>query len=238
MTSGLTPSARKRGRHGLEIGRAADQALAGQRIGQRRQRRAAIDPADRRQQRAQRKTVTADIDDAGRRSGDDDAFAHRIDLDRIAAIDKAVAADLEMRLIGALDARRKHVPRHHRAAQRKGAGFGRGEFDDRHRVVASRAARRPDRAGSAAAGRPSRAAPRQNPPRRKSARRRGRRRARAIPRSPPAAPAHARRRAPSSALRARTVRSRRGETPPPPAGSALRQRSSRRWRANASASNG
>ncbi len=56
-----------------------------------------------------------------------------------------------------------------------------------------RAARRPDRAGSAA-GRPPepRAAPRQNPLRRKSARRRGWRRARANPRSPPAAPAHAR----------------------------------------------
>ena len=74
---------------------------------------------------------------------------------RIAAIDEAVAADLEMRLIGALDARRKHVTRHHRAAQRQACRLRSRRVRRPPPRRRSRAAPRPDRAGSAAAVRPT-----------------------------------------------------------------------------------
>ena len=58
------------GLHGIAVDGIADQALAEQRIGQRRQRRAAIEAAERVLQIVQREAIAADIDDAGRRTGD------------------------------------------------------------------------------------------------------------------------------------------------------------------------
>ena len=136
-----------------------------------------------------------------------------------------------MRQVGAFDAGRKRVVRHHRAAQRHGARRGRGEFGDRRPRRRCRAAQRPDRSGIGA-GRPPaprRAATRPASPKigtSTSAASRSRQAGLPASRSGDApGREHA-----WSGLRARTARSRQGGTRPAPGRISVRQRSSRRCR--------
>jgi len=95
------------------------------------ERRCGIDPSNDVLQIAQRQTITADIDDAPRRRGDDESLGRVIAFTGVAAIDHPVWTDGKVRQSSALGARRKVVMRHHRAAQAEGAKLRRAQFGDR-----------------------------------------------------------------------------------------------------------
>ena len=178
----------------------------------------------------QREAIAADGDDIRGRPVTTSDLAHRVDAAGISGVDEAAVPDREMRQVGALDAAagRSDAAPSGRAAPSVFVSVALNSAT-MTAPIHRRAARGPGRTGSAPAGR-SIAAARGEQAGFAENRNVDERGVALGPQRTPrqAVPAHAMPRRPSSGLHARTSRSRRGGTRPRRAGSAWRQRSSRR----------